>query len=46
MKIHRDIEQGSLEWMLIRSGKVTASEMSALVTPTGPGGTVRVGHVR
>ena len=35
MKIHRDIEQGSLEWMLIRSGKVTASEMSALVTPTG-----------
>ena len=35
MKIHRDIEQGSPEWSILRSGKVTASEMDSLVTPLG-----------
>lgn len=35
MKIHRDIWQGSLEWEQKRSQFVTASEMSALVSPTG-----------
>jgi len=35
VKIHRDISQGSLEWMLLRSGKVTASEMDALISPLG-----------
>jgi hypothetical protein len=35
MKIHTGIEQGSVDWMLLRSGKVTASEASNLVTPTG-----------
>ncbi len=32
MKIH-NLEQGSVDWMLLRAGKLTASEMSALVTP-------------
>lgn len=35
MKIHRDILQGSPEWMILRSGKITASELSNLITPTG-----------
>ena len=35
MKIHADIEQGSMEWDYLRAGKVTASEMDALVTPLG-----------
>jgi YqaJ-like viral recombinase domain len=35
MKIYRDILQGSPEWSLLRSGIVTASEMDALVSPTG-----------
>ena len=35
MKIHRDIEQGSVEWEILRSGKVTSSQMDALVSPTG-----------
>ncbi len=35
MKIHQNIEQGSLDWMLLRAGKVTASEMHALISPTG-----------
>ncbi len=35
MKIHTDIEQNSPDWMILRSGKVTASEASNLVTPTG-----------
>lgn len=35
MKIHTNIEQGSLEWMLLRAGKVTASEMDALISPLG-----------
>lgn len=35
MKIHQDIEQGSVDWQILRSGKITASEMDALVSPTG-----------
>ena len=35
MKIHRNIEQNSLEWLKLRAGVVTASEMDALVTPLG-----------
>jgi hypothetical protein len=35
MKIHTDIQQGSPEWSILRSGKVTASEMDSLVTPLG-----------
>lgn len=35
MKIHKDIQQGSLEWNLLRSGKVTASGADSLVTPLG-----------
>ena len=34
MKIH-NVEQNSVDWMILRSGKVTASEMDALVTPLG-----------
>lgn len=32
MKVH-DVQQGSVEWLLLRSGIPTASEMHALVTP-------------
>lgn len=35
MKIHTNIEQNSVDWLLIRSGKVTASEMDALISPLG-----------
>lgn len=35
MKIHTDIEQGSLAWLELRAGKVTASEIDALVSPLG-----------
>lgn len=35
MKIHRDIEQNGPDWMILRSGKVTASNADALVTPLG-----------
>jgi hypothetical protein len=35
MKIHEGIEQGCVDWLLLRSGKVTASEVDALVSPTG-----------
>lgn len=35
MKIHEGIEQGSLEWLTLRSGKVTASELNAIITPLG-----------
>jgi hypothetical protein len=35
MIIHHDIAQASLEWMLLRAGKITASEADALVSPTG-----------
>lgn len=34
MKIH-EVEQGSVDWEILRSGKVTASEMDALITPLG-----------
>lgn len=33
MKIYTDIEQGTLEWLQIRAGKVTASELDNLLTP-------------
>lgn len=39
MKIH-DVKQGSGEWTALRLGRVTASEIDALVSPTGK---VRVG---
>lgn len=35
MKIHTNVEQGSVDWLLLRAGKVTASEMDALITPLG-----------
>jgi len=35
VKIHQNIEQGSVDWLLLRAGKITASEMDALVTPLG-----------
>lgn len=35
MIIHTDIEQGSPEWALLRAGKITASEMDALISPLG-----------
>ena len=34
MKIHQ-VEQSSVDWQILRSGKVTASEMDNLVTPLG-----------
>lgn len=34
MKIHTDIVQGTAEWLKIRAGKVTASEIDALISPT------------
>src|ERR1019366_3399625 len=34
MKIH-DVQQQSVDWAILRSGKVTASEMDNLVSPTG-----------
>lgn len=34
MKIHA-VEQNSVDWAILRSGKVTASEMDNLVTPLG-----------
>ena len=33
MKIHH-VEQNSVDWQILRSGKVTASELDALVSPT------------
>ncbi len=35
MKIHTDIQQNSIEWMVLRAGKVTASNADSLVTPLG-----------
>jgi len=35
VKIHQDIAQGSVEWLLLRAGRITASEADALVTPLG-----------
>lgn len=40
MIVHTNFEQGSLEWLNARAGKITASEMHRLVTPLGK---VRVG---
>lgn len=34
MKIIKDIEQGSVEWLVMRSGKVTASGLKNILTPT------------
>lgn len=33
MKVHDSVEQGTLGWMKLRFGKVTASELGNLVTP-------------
>jgi exodeoxyribonuclease (lambda-induced) len=35
VKIHSNVEQGSVDWLLLRAGKITASEMDALITPLG-----------
>jgi len=35
MKVHSDIKQGDVDWLILRSGKITASEADKLVTPTG-----------
>jgi hypothetical protein len=35
MKVHTDLDQGSLLWHQLRAGKITASEADALVTPLG-----------
>jgi hypothetical protein len=35
MKIHKNIEQNSVDWQILRSGKITASECDSLVTPKG-----------
>lgn len=35
MIVHTDIEQNSPDWCILRSGKITASEVDALVSPTG-----------
>jgi hypothetical protein len=34
MKIHRDIEQGSLAWEILRSGRATASGLKNILTPS------------
>jgi hypothetical protein len=31
---HRDLEQGTVEWLKMREGLITASEMNLLLTPT------------
>src|ERR1035437_11084937 len=33
MKIIKDIEQGSCDWLLLRAGKVTASGLKNILTP-------------
>ncbi len=35
MKLHTNIEQNSVDWEILRSGKITASEMDALISPLG-----------
>jgi putative phage-type endonuclease len=35
VKIHWDLEQRSDEWMALRAGRLTASEVDKVVTPTG-----------
>lgn len=32
--IHRDVEQGSIQWFELRRGLLTASEMKLIITPT------------
>lgn len=34
LQVHRDLQQGSLEWLQARCGLLTASEMRLIVTPT------------
>jgi hypothetical protein len=34
VKIHRDVEQGSIAWHALRAGILTASEMKTIITPT------------
>lgn len=34
MKIHTQFQQNSTEWLVAKSGKVTASELDALISPT------------
>lgn len=46
MKIYRDIEQGSEEWLLLRKGRPTASSFDAIVTATGKSSTQREGYMR
>jgi hypothetical protein len=35
MKLHTGIEQNSVDWQILRSRKITASEIDALVSPNG-----------
>lgn len=35
MKIHRELEQGTPEWRALRLGRMTASQVSKIITPTG-----------
>lgn len=35
MILHTDIEQNSVDWSILRSGKITASEADSLLTPLG-----------
>lgn len=35
MIIHTDIQQNTTDWEILRSGKITASEADALITPLG-----------
>lgn len=35
MIVHTDIEQGSPEWLMMRAGKITASEADSLISPLG-----------
>lgn len=35
MKLHTAIEQNSVDWSILRSGKITASEMDAIISPLG-----------
>lgn len=35
MKIHTNIEQNSVDWTILRSGKITASELDSIISPLG-----------
>jgi YqaJ-like viral recombinase domain len=35
LKAHNNIQQNSVDWLILRSGKITASEIDALVSPLG-----------